>query len=96
MEPIEIRKRELNKVSFGNANQVKDYARNENEIRKLLKVASNKLSIRKKKSMITFLTKKRGIMKVASSVLMAGKDFIVLKGGETIPIKSVLRVVPFS
>lgn len=87
---IRIHKTELKKISFA-----------ENEVleKPLKKERDNRLiaAIRKKKDGtgkvgITFQTKNRGNFKVVSSILTAGKDFLIIKGGQTIPINSILKI----
>ena len=58
----------------------------------MLKIATNKTMISGKLTTVMFQSEKRGIFMVKSSILMAGDEFVVLKGGYTIPIKSIIQI----
>lgn len=91
---IQIHKDQLEKVLFGEANQTSSPDLYLSSIQMALKVAINRTMNSRKLSTIVFQTKNRGIFQVRSSILMSGKDYIVLKGGKSIPVKSIIKVIP--
>lgn len=91
---IQIHKDQLSKVLFGEVNKTSSPDLNLSSIDMALKVAINKTMNSRKLSIVVFQTKNRGIFQVKSSILMQGSDFIVLKGGKSIPVKSIIKVIP--
>ncbi|MFT6502782.1 MAG: hypothetical protein ACJASQ_002913 [Crocinitomicaceae bacterium] len=91
---IQIHKDQLDKVLFGDANKTSSPDLNSSSIEMSLKVAINRTMNSRKLSTIVFQTKNRGIFHVKSSILMQGTDYIVLKGGKSIPVKSIIKVIP--
>ena len=91
---IQIHKDQLSKVLFGEVNKTSSPDLNLSSIDMALKVAINRTMNSRKLSIIVFQTKNRGIFQVKSSILMQGSDFIVLKGGKSIPVKSIIKVIP--
>jgi hypothetical protein len=91
---IQIHKDQLDKVLFGDANKTTSPDLNLSSIQMSLKVAINSTMNSRKLSTIVFQTKNRGIFQIKSSILMQGKDYIVLKGGKSIPVKSIIKVIP--
>lgn len=88
---IQIKTSQIHKLEFGNALQ----QRNPNqslEIGEMLKIAANKMGASGMKVAITFLSKNRGLFKIVDTVLMSGREYLVLKGGTTIPLSSVVRI----
>jgi hypothetical protein len=41
---------------------------------------------------ITFQSSNKGKFKVLCPILTAGKEYIEIKGGQTIPLKSILKI----
>ncbi|MFT6246789.1 MAG: hypothetical protein ACJA0U_003550 [Salibacteraceae bacterium] len=91
---IQIDKDQLDKVLFGDAHKTTSPDLNISSIQMSLKVAINSTMNSRKLSTIVFQTKNRGIFQIKSSILMQGKDYIVLKGGRSIPVKSIIKVIP--
>jgi hypothetical protein len=87
---IKINKTELKKISF-TEKEVLDQP-NQKERSNLLNAAIRKKKDGTGKVGITFKTKNRGSFKVATAILTAGEDFLVIKGGQTIPIKSITKI----
>ncbi len=91
---VRIHKDQLGKLFFAEADKTNHPDSSLSSIKMMLKVAINQTTHSKKLSTIVFQTRNRGILQVKSSILMAGKDFIVLKGGQSLPIKSIVQVIP--
>lgn len=87
---IKISKSELKKISFSE-NEVLDRASQigrDNQLKGAIlmkKDGSGKVDI-------TFQSKNRGKFRVISPILTAGEEFLVLKGGQTIAIKSITSI----
>lgn len=88
---IQINTSQIHKLGFGNAHVQHDQERSL-EIREMLKIAANKMGASGMKVAITFLSKNRGLFKIVDTVLMSGREYLVLKGGVTIPLSSVVRI----
>lgn len=89
---IRIGKDQLTKLHFDEVNSEHFPERNLNNIKRMLKVATNKTINPKKMTTVVFQSKNRGLFHVRASILMAGRDFVVFKGGQTLPIKSIVHV----
>jgi hypothetical protein len=87
---IKINKTELSKISY-NHEAVLD-KKYQNDRDNLLKAAIGKNKDGTGKVEITFQSINRGKFKVTSAILTAGKEFIVLRGGQTIPINSITNI----
>lgn len=91
-QTIRISKDQLSKLNFTSVDEEKYPKRDLPTIVRMLKVATNKTMNSKKLTTVIFQSKKRGIFTVKSSILMAGNDFVVFKGGYTLPIKSIIQI----
>lgn len=89
---LRISANQLSVLKFEKVDQKKHPERDLKNILRMLKIATNKTMHGKKLTTVIFQSKKRGIFSVKSSILMAGKDFVVFKGGHTLPIKSIIQV----
>jgi hypothetical protein len=87
---IKIYKTELKKISFGISEELDRKSQKEKSNR--IMVAIGKYKDGSGKVEITFQTKNRGKFKVLSAILAAGEDYIMLKGGQNIPIKSITKI----
>jgi hypothetical protein len=87
---IKINKTELNKISFARLEVLDAKAKNERTTR--LKAAIGMHKDGTGKVEITFQTANRGKFKVVCPIITAGKEYIEIKGGQTIPIISVLKI----
>jgi len=91
-QTIQISKDQLSKLNFKAVDEEEYPNRDLTTIYRMLKVATNKTINSKKLTTVVFQSKKRGIFTVKSSILMTGKEFIVFKGGFTLPIKSIIQI----
>ena len=87
---IKINKTELKKITFAEE-EVLDKP-NQIERANLLKAAIRKHKDGSGKVEITFQSMNRGIFKVYCPILTAGKDFLEIKGAQTIPINSIIKI----
>lgn len=92
---ILIDKEELNKINFTQKEVLFSKQKIEDRKHKLTSAMMMKKDGDAKVT-ITFKTKSRGYFKVIAPVLMMGKDFIELKGGQIIPVKSIRKVTLLS
>jgi len=91
-EAIRITKDQLSKIDFKEVDKENHPTYDINAVQRMLKIATNKTMISGKLTTVMFQSEKRGIFMVKSSILMAGDEFVVLKGGYTIPIKSIIQI----
>lgn len=87
---IKINKSELKKISFSD-NVVLDKASQitrDNQLKGAIVMKKDGTG----RVDITFQSKDRGEFRVVSPILTAGEDFLVLKGGQTIPIKCITAI----
>lgn len=91
-QTIRISKDQLSKLDYKAVDEKKYPNRDLSAILRMLKVATNKTMNSKKLTTVIFQSKKRGIFTVKSSILMAGNEFVVFKGGFTLPIKSIIQI----
>ena len=89
-DTIKINKTELKKISFAQE-EVLD-KKQQNERNNLLKAAIRKDKDGTGKVEITFQSKTRGKFKVLCPILTASKDYLEIKGGQTIPINSITNI----
>lgn len=89
MNVLNIVSTELQKIQFLK-NAPQDDKLNKQRRRKLEKSAQ--LGIRDFKTKIAFESVKRGILQIESAVIAVTKDYVVLKGGSTIPISAIREV----
>jgi hypothetical protein len=87
---IKINKSELNKISFSQEEVLAKKFQDERTT--LLKSAIGKKKDGTGKVEITFQSKERGKFKVVTPILTAGKEYLVIKGGQTIPINSIIKI----
>lgn len=89
MKSLKINSSELSSVRFEDAKLAINF---KNQIVNKLLRATKIKSKGERPISIEFNSKNHGLLKVVHAVLMTGKDFVVLKGGQTIPISSIQSV----
>jgi hypothetical protein len=87
---IKINKTELAKISFIKETILS--GKEQAERATLLKSAIMKAKDGSGKVNITFESKNRGKFEVLAAILTAGQEFLILKGGQTIPISSIIKI----
>jgi hypothetical protein len=87
---IKINKTELNKISFAEENVLDEKSKNDRANRLIVAIGRHKDGTGRVE--ITFQTANRGKFKVFCAILTAGKEYIEIKGGQTIPIKSIIKI----
>lgn len=88
---LEIDKDQLYKLNFAQHEVLKKPKRIQERKRKIKVAVANSKGTDNKVS-ILFHSAQRGLLKVRTSVLTAGQDFIVLKGGYIMPIQCIRKV----
>ncbi|MCB0478914.1 MAG: hypothetical protein KDC84_12155 [Crocinitomicaceae bacterium] len=88
---IQINQTEIDKLKF-KSNDVLETEKARKERKRKLKIAV----MRKKREggtvSLILESAKRGLFRVDSLVLMAGRDFVMLAGGTTLPVKSIKKI----
>lgn len=87
---IKINKSELKKLSFKDVEALNN--KKQRELERHLAAAIQKDKDGTGKVEISFQTEKRGLFKVISPILTAGEEFLILKGGESIPLNSITKI----
>lgn len=87
---IKINKTELKKITFA-PEEVLD-EKGQRERANLLKAAIGKHKDGTGRVEITFQTLNRGEFKVFCPILTASKEYLEIKGGQTIPINSIIKI----
>ena len=90
-EIIKIYKTQIHKLNLSQKEVLSSNTKIK-ERKNLLKAAVIKRKDGDGKVNITIQTEDRGDFKIYSAVLMAGKDFVELKGGNYLPIRCIKKV----
>ena len=87
---IKINKSELKKICFAQEETLDKKAQNERATR--LKAAIRMHKDGTGKVEITFQTSNKGKFTVLCPIITAGKEYVEIKGGQTIPLHSILKI----
>lgn len=88
---LKISQTEINKLKFKKKDVLESDKAKKERIKKLKIAVMQK---KKKGGTVSLIieTAKRGLFRIDSLILMAGRDFIMLVGGETIPVKAIKKI----